>query len=128
MKKENKIGDVNLWSDLISLLEELTNLEKHAINNISHNEEINKERAKRWKEIATDIRNLRHKWLGLLVNDKYNYEELFCFSKHLLTASKNFIEVGNKLEDTPEYSNQAFQDRAKLLDYLIEMNELGENE
>ncbi len=122
--EKNKTGDVGLFSDLISLLEELTNIEKHCINNIEHNREVNPKRSERWKEIGIEIRNLRHKWMGLLVNKKYAYEELWCSSKHLLTASKNFIEVGNKLESIPEYSNQAFADRIKLINFIVEMNEL----
>jgi len=124
-KKKETTGDVSLYSDLISLIEELCCVEKHAQNNIKHNEE-NKERAEKWVVIADDLRKLRFKWQGLLDNKKYSYEELHCTTKHLLTASKNFLEVGNKLFDVnKEYSREAFTDRIKMLDIVIDMNELN---
>lgn len=127
--KKRDAGDVSLYSDLISAISELTCAEKHSLNNAEINREKDNKRYKRWLEISEQLRKIRHKWMGLLINKKYDYEELLCETKHLLNASKNLIEVGNKLSDlVPEYSDIAYQDRIKLIEIVIEMNDLDKLE
>ena len=126
MEKQFKLdakGDVSLFTDLISLLEELASAEKHAKNNFEHFKE-DKNKSERWLEISNDLRNMRQKYLTILVKEKNG--EVFCFSKHLLIAMKNCDEVGNRFffDGETEEAKVLYEDRIKLINYLLEVNEI----
>ncbi|OQB44539.1 MAG: hypothetical protein BWY03_00061 [Parcubacteria group bacterium ADurb.Bin159] len=86
-KESDKI-DLSSKEDLAVAIMNLISLEEHLFFT------YNKTNDKKYLEILNETRELRKKYLAQIVKNPEG--EIWCISKHLLSASMRFMEVGTK--------------------------------
>ena len=86
-KESDKI-DLSSKEDLAVAIMNLISIEEHLFFT------YNKTNDKKYLEILNETRELRKKYLAQIVKNPEG--EIWCISKHLLSASMRFMEVGTK--------------------------------
>ena len=86
-KESDKI-DLSSKEDLAVAIKNLISIEEHLFFT------YNKTNDKKYLEILNETRELRKKYLAQIVKNPEG--EIWCISKHLLSASMRFMEVGTK--------------------------------
>lgn len=111
--------DVGVVSDLIQALMNTCSIEHHAIMS------YNKTKEKKWLELRDISRQIRRRWLDRIVNESKG--ELWCISKHILTASEAYFEIADRMYNKGKVNDadEAYNDADTLIGLLIVLNELN---
>ena len=117
-------GDISMYSDLISLLKELTNAENHCLNNVKIHED-NPILVKEWGDRAKMLRDIRTKYMKILPINKG--DESWCTEKHLLTATKNLDEIGNRyyFDGLESQAQECYNDSSIILEEILKIANIG---
>lgn len=116
--EKNKL-DITLIDDLIEALMNLVSLEEH----FWYSYQISKD--ERNLQFLNKIREMRSKWLSLIVTEGKKPEQRWCESKHALASAMRLREVGTRFLQTNQIkeAKQAFNDVEKLISMVFEINE-----
>jgi len=124
LKEYNKL-DLALGEDLSIALMNLVSLEEHLMFSYMKTEE------KKFLDLLEQTREMRKKLLLKIVkkDNKEDYSEKWCMSKHLLAASMRLTEVGTKqLHDKKKSdAEESFTDAFNLYSMFWGLNGVGEN-
>jgi len=123
LKKDNNL-DLALGEDLSIALMNLISLEEHLMFSYMKTD------SKKFLELLEQTREMRKKLLAKIVkkDDKEDYSEKWCMSKHLLAASMRLTEVGTKqLHDKKQKEAEgSFTDAFELYSMFWGLNGVGE--
>lgn len=117
MKKENKL-DLSSDEDLSIALMNLISIEEHLYFSGM------KTGKRKYFEMLSDVREMRKKYLKVIVKNPEPQSEEWCISKHLLASSMRLIEVGNKhlAKKEGEKAREKFEDAFRLYSLFFGIN------